>query len=99
MMLGFVQNWFGPKANPIGVDFGTDSLRLAQVQFEDKDYRLVAAASADVPAHARNDVNARLSFFIEATRDLLAQGKFKGREAILSLPAAWMHIQHLRLPK
>lgn len=30
-MLGFVQNWLAPRANPIGVDFGSDCLRLAQV--------------------------------------------------------------------
>src|ERR1700722_13514327 len=30
IMLGLVQNWFGPRCNPIGVDFGSDCLRLAQ---------------------------------------------------------------------
>lgn len=98
-MLGFVNNWFAPKANPIGVDFGTDSLRLAQVRFVDGEHRLAAAASADVPSHIRNDAPARLDFFINTTRDLLAQGKFHGRQAILALPSAQMYIQHLRLPK
>ena len=28
-MLSFVQNWFAPRVNPIGVDFGSDCLRLA----------------------------------------------------------------------
>jgi type IV pilus assembly protein PilM len=98
-MLGFVQNWFAPRANPIGVDFGSDCLRLAQVQFIGNDYRLVAAASADVPAHIRSDPSARMAFFIETTRDLLAQGNFRSRQAILALPAAAMHIQHLRLAK
>ncbi|MGH7214942.1 MAG: pilus assembly protein PilM, partial [Tepidisphaeraceae bacterium] len=32
-------------------------------------------------------------------RDLLAQGRFRGRAAVLSLPASCMFIQHLRLPK
>src|SRR5947207_9482557 len=31
-MLGFVQSWFAPGANPIGVDFGSDGLRMAQVE-------------------------------------------------------------------
>ncbi len=98
-MLSFVNNWFAPKANPIGVDFGTDSLRLAQVRVEGGEHRLVAAASADVPSHIRNDARARLEFFVDTVRDLLAQGRFHGRQAILSLPSAQMYIQHLRLPK
>ena len=98
-MLNFVNNWFAPKANPIGVDFGTDSLRLAQVKFTGGDYQLTAAASADVPAHVRNDPAARLTFFVDTTRDLLAQGHFQGRQTILALPSAQMHLLHLRLPK
>lgn len=98
-MLSFVQNWFAPTANPIGVDFGSDCLRLAQVHLKDNTYRLLAAASADVPSHVRNNVSARLAFFVETTRDLLAQGNFRGRQAILALPASSMHIQHLRMAK
>jgi type IV pilus assembly protein PilM len=102
-MLGFVQNWFAPRANPIGVDFGSDCLRLAQVQFVGSgtigEHKLFAAASADVPQHIRQNAAARIQFFIETTRELLAQGNFRGREAILALPAASMFIQHLRMSK
>jgi type IV pilus assembly protein PilM len=99
IMLGLVQNWFAPRANPIGVDFGSDCLRLAQVQRTENDWRLVAAASADVPAHLRHDPTSRVAWFIETTRDLLSQGSFRGRQAVLAMPAASMFIQHLRLPK
>src|SRR3954451_8494735 len=101
-MLGFVQNLFAPAANPIGVDFGTDCLRLAQVQRSAQaggEFRLLAAASADVPQHLRQNSAARIEFFIETMRELLSQGGFKGRQAILALPAASMFIQHLRIPK
>jgi type IV pilus assembly protein PilM len=99
-MLTFMQNFFAAKANPIGVDFGTDSLRLAQVQFTPSgEYRLFAAASADLPHRLRRDPAARMAFFIESTRDLLVQGKFRGRQAILALPAASMIVQHLRMPR
>ncbi len=104
-MLSFVQNLFATKANPIGVDFGSDTLRLAQVQRLSDDpnaadeFKLIAAASADVPANVRHDPAQRLQFFVETTRDLLAQGKFRGRQAILSLPASSMFIQHLRIAK
>src|SRR4051794_33619715 len=98
-MLSFVNKWFAVGANPIGVDFGTDTLKMAQVQIVGGEPRLVAAASADVPAHIRRDTQARLGFFVQTVRDLLAQGNFRGRQAILALPAASMHIQHLRLPR
>ena len=80
-MLGFVQNWLAPKCNPIGVDFGSDCLRMAQVQWTGSEYKLLAAASADVPSHLRIDPNGRLAYFTDTVRDLLAQGDFKGRSA------------------
>jgi type IV pilus assembly protein PilM len=99
-MLSFVQNLFAHKCNPIGVDFGSDCLRLVQVApAGGGEFKLVAAASADVPNHVRHDPAARMSFFVETARDLLAQGKFRSRQAVLGLPAASMFIQHLRMPK
>src|SRR3954466_5634674 len=99
MMLRFVQRWSASPANPIGVDFGSDCLRLAQVESAGGEIRLVAAASADVPHHVRSDPAARIQFFAETALDLLNHGNFRGRKAMLGLPAASMYIQHLRLPK
>jgi len=98
-MFGLLKSFVATNANPIGVDFGSDCLRMAQVQVIDGEPRVVAAASADVPAHVRNDPAARASFFAETGRDLLVQGKFRGRQAVLALPASQMYIQHLRIPK
>lgn len=98
-MLRFVQSWFAPAANPIGVDFGSDCLRMAQVEVQDGEHRLVAAASAEVPSHVRQDPAARISFFANTVRELLIRGNFRGRRAVLALPAASMHIQHLRMPR
>ena len=98
-MLGLVQSWFAPGSNPIGIDFGTDGLRMAQVEPADGEFRLVAAASAEVPAQIRQDPTARLNFFTETIKDRLASGNFRGRRAVLSLPAAACFIQHLRMPK
>jgi type IV pilus assembly protein PilM len=98
-MLSFVQSWFKPGANPIGVDFGTDTLRLAQVELTGGEFRLIAAGSADVPPHVRSDPAARFEFFSETTRELLAGGQFRGRKAVLALPVASTFIQHLRMPK
>ncbi|HEX4054808.1 MAG TPA: pilus assembly protein PilM [Tepidisphaeraceae bacterium] len=102
-MLGFIQNLFGlqrvlaPPAHPIGVDFGTDSLRLAQVQEDGSDFKLCAAASVEVPPEVRADADLRLKFFALSTAHLLAQAPFRGRQAVLGLPASVVHIQQLSL--
>ena len=107
-MLGFVQSWFAPPANPIGIDFGSDGLRMAQVEplanpsggkGASADFKLVAAARADVPPSLRNDPSARFDFFARTVRELWARGNFRGRRAVLSLPASMMSICHLRLPR
>jgi type IV pilus assembly protein PilM len=98
-MMGFVQSWFKPGANPIGVDFGTDTLRLAQVELVNNEYQLVAAASADVPPHVRHEPSGRLEFFTQTARELMAGAGFRGRKVVLALPAASMFVQHLRIPR
>ncbi|MGE5610203.1 MAG: pilus assembly protein PilM [Bacillota bacterium] len=98
-MFGLLKKCLGPKANPIGVDFGTDSLKVAQVARVDDEWRLIAAASADIPSHVRHNPTARLEYLADTLRDMLVQAGFRGRNVILSLPAASMFIQHLRLPK
>jgi type IV pilus assembly protein PilM len=98
-MFSFAKKFFGSQANPIGVDFGSDCLKMAQIEWVNGEPQLIAAAAAEVPGHVRHNQSARLTFFAEAARDLLSTGGFKGRQAILALPAASMYIQHLRLAK
>jgi type IV pilus assembly protein PilM len=98
-MLGLVQNWFGPRCNPIGVDFGSDALRMAQVNSVDNDWKLIAAAHAPIPPEIRQDPAARWSFFTQTAKELLAKGKFRGRHVMLAMPAASVHIQHLRVDR
>jgi type IV pilus assembly protein PilM len=98
-MLKFVQSLFGPKPNPIGVDFGSESLRMAQVQLVDGEYRLLAAATELIPVGIRKDFNSRVDFLAEACRNLLSKGGFTGRQCVIGMPASLMHVQHLRLPK
>lgn len=98
-MLRLMKRFFPTPVNPIGIDFGSDSLRLTQVACENGEFRLVAAATTDVPSHARGSTAARLEFFAHAVRELLGQSGFRGRRAVLGLPGWSMFIQHLRLPR
>ena len=95
----FVQSWFSKPSTPIGVDFGSDCLRIAQTEQVNGEWHLSAAASADVPPHVRNEPHARFAFFSETIRELVTRGNFRGRRVTLCLPASMMYIQHLRLPK
>ena len=95
----FVQSWFSKPSSPIGVDFGSDCLRIAQVELVQGEWQLIATASADVPPHVRNEPHARFAFFGETIRELIGKGNFRGRRVNLCLPASMMYIQHVRMPK
>jgi type IV pilus assembly protein PilM len=94
-MLEFIQAIFAPSVHPIGVDFGSGTIRMAQVQAEGSDFKLHAAASADVPADVRDDPDARLGFFGRAVGDLFHNGNFAGRRAVLGLPCSVIHTHQL----
>ena len=97
--LNGLRGWIAPRGNPIGVDFGTSRLRLAQTETVGGADRLIAAAAADVPPEARNDPAAREAFFVSAVKRLLASADFRGHAAVLALPAADTFFLHLRLAK
>lgn len=98
-MFSFAKKWFGPKPCPIGVDFGTSALRLAQCVLDGDDWRLLAAASRAVPPELRgpNTLAAqRYDFFTRSMRDLLSQGGFVGRSVMIAMPSPDVHVCHVR---
>ncbi len=102
-MLGFVQNIFPLRkifapTHPMGVDFGTDCLRIAQVQQNQRDFNLHAAACAEIPPDIRANPNSHLDFFTRTISRLLEQTPFRSRQVVLGLPASVVHIQNLKLP-
>ena len=86
------------RYSPIAVDFGADSLKLLQVVPSDPP-QVVAAASMDLPEHARLDPAPRGVFFREALKDLVRDHAFKGRRAICSVPAYQTLVQHLQISR
>ncbi|HEX8340174.1 MAG TPA: pilus assembly protein PilM [Tepidisphaeraceae bacterium] len=98
-MLSFTKKFFAAPSTPIGVDLGTDTLRLAQCVHDGREWQLAAAACTDVPASARESTEALNTFAAEAIRDLVAGGNFSGRSAVFSVPSSQLQIQHVRMPK
>lgn len=94
--MGF--RWTAKNLSPIGIDFGSDSIKLLQV-LSDEPPRVVASACADIPADARKDAEARHRFVTTALRDLLRDAGFRGKRVVASIPAAHTYIQHVRLTR
>lgn len=98
-MLKMVQSLFGPKPAPVGVDFGSETLRMAQVSQTDGEYTLAAASCIQIPMGARKDTSARMRFLAETCRPTFLKGRFAGRQIVIGIPAPLMHVVHLRVPK
>lgn len=90
--------WKQNKVSPIGIDFGTESIKLIQLEYGDPP-RLIAAAGIDIPIDARKDADARQAFITQSLRELIREAKFKGRQAVGCIPASQTYVLHTRVPK
>src|SRR6056297_1109923 len=86
------------RMHPIGVDFGTSQVKLAQVRSGSEGLELQAVCLQDIPAENRTDRKQRLKFVAEFLRETLAERDFKGRESVICLPAADTFVHHIRVP-
>ena len=83
---------------PIGVDLGTQHVRLLQLAGGDRP-RVVAAAQRALPTDKPLTGEAYHEAVGEALKAMLDRGGFRGRGVISALPAHVMHFKNLRLPK
>jgi type IV pilus assembly protein PilM len=95
-MLSLFRKMAGAGAAPIGIDCGSRLFKAVQLRREGNGYALVAAASAPVPGPAWEDAGALAAFFRRDVRRLLASNAFRGRQAVLALPAHHMHATSVR---
>ena len=84
---------------PIGIDLGSNCLKLAQLSETDDSYDLIAAGAADIPLELQDNFNARIHFCEKAIRRLLRTNGFRGRQGVLSVPADATFVHHLKIPK
>lgn len=87
------------KSLPIGVDFGTSKVKVAQLRMGQEEPELLAAGSIEIPRDLRNDSHSRLKFVQSRLKDMLRERPFKGRECVFALPADTTTVQHLRIAK
>lgn len=86
------------RISPIAIDFGADALKLLQVIPSDPP-RLVAAATVELPEHARKGPAERRAFYTESLKVLLKSQPFRGRKAICSIPSYQTLVQHFQIPR
>lgn len=89
---------FGNQAPPIGIEFGTHSLKALQIDPSGKP-TVMAAAAIDTPEKLLTDDVGRMAFQAENLPTLIREAGFKGKRAICSLPAKQTIVQHIQAPK
>lgn len=90
---------FNKKVCPIGVDIGSRSVKLLQLERTATGFKAVAAASADLP----DDLELTADGYHRAVAEALAHakdaGKFVGNAVVSALPAGAVQYKNIRLPK
>ena len=86
------------RALPIGVDLGTGAVKMAQLRPCENDFELLAAGSQDIPLDCRGDFRSRLQFISQSIRKIMKSNSFRGRQAIMAIPASDTYLQHVKLP-
>lgn len=85
---------------PIGIDVGDHTVRMFQLTRDGERQIALAAASRplgrDVCLESGDAYHHAVS---NAVREMLATGKFQGRDAVSCLPAASLQYKNIRLPK
>lgn len=88
------------QALPIGIDVGSEAVKLLQLRIGEEQPEVVAAARQPIPeqADSETDFAARCGRAAEAIRQALRQNDFHGRTATLCLPREITHVKNIRLP-
>jgi len=89
------------RARPysIGVDVGSDCLRLVQLAENGRGMKLVAGRSRDCPDDVRPGSAGWQRWAVEAMRFLTVHGGFSGRDVIAAIPCEALFIDHIRVSK
>jgi type IV pilus assembly protein PilM len=84
---------------PVGLDIGSDSVKMLQLETVGQHLSVFAASRAPLPAAAREaSPDLRLAAAGDVIRQLFRHGKFSGRRAVVALPREMLHVKNLRMP-
>jgi type IV pilus assembly protein PilM len=87
------------QVQPIGVDIGSDSVKLLQMEIVGNTLSVVAAARQTLPPAARStDLAERTAAAADVIRQMIRQNPFSCRKIVAALPRDIVHVKNLRLP-
>jgi type IV pilus assembly protein PilM len=89
--------WNSRRCGPIGVDIGSRSVKLLQLDGPRSD--VWEAARADLPPHAADDPQAVQAAVVQALTAARRERRFRGSEAVFCLRGAELFAQNIRVPQ
>ncbi|MEM6392905.1 MAG: pilus assembly protein PilM [Planctomycetota bacterium] len=90
--------WWRPNYCPIGIDLGTSSVKLIQLERTGDGVRVIAASAVSLPQGVHPDTPEYHPAVGEAIKRALNKGAFHGKACVSSMPSAVMQYKNLRLP-
>jgi hypothetical protein len=83
----------------IGVDMGDDTLTMAQLSNNGKSMSLMAGGYKDRPNNIKHGSVKWQRWAIDTIKQMTANGQFRGKEIIATIPPADLYIDHIKMPK
>jgi len=96
--LGGTMSTLTPTSFPIGIDFGTSSLKILQLG-PGETPSLVSAVSIETPEPLLSDPKRRLLWQLAQLGDAVKAGGFKGRKVVCVLPASQTYCKQMQFPR
>ncbi len=90
-------NFKNRSLRPIGLDIGHSSVKMIQLMVTGGQIRVIAADKVHIEPGMNGDDEQRRNVVISAIKQMLAKGKFSGRNVVSCLPSDKLKITSLRL--
>ncbi|GAF87328.1 unnamed protein product, partial [marine sediment metagenome] len=90
------------ETGPIGLDVGSESIKALQLCRSAGKLWVAAAAHWQFPHNGSGsgtDAPGRMSLAVQAVRDMLKRGKFRGRDVVSCLRGEELDVRNVRLPQ
>jgi len=85
------------SVRPIGLDIGHNSIKMIQLAINEGRFAVIAADETRIDADINGNSEEREGFIISSVKQMLAEGKFHGRNVVSCLPNERVKITSLRL--
>jgi hypothetical protein len=94
----FFHTWNTAKWYPIGIDMGDDALTMVQLGNNEKGINLIAGSSKNRPEDIEPGSSNWQRWAIETVCELIANGKFRGKDVIATIPTSEVFIDNIKMP-